>query len=180
MHDGNKEYQINKWKEILLNKLKEYNPKDTRVCVVCGKKKSINLFYSGIIKTASGHDTFRIIKKCKDCFREDIKRRHKLKMDEKSIKKRDSYKKRHRYTTLKCVYGMNKEDYESMLKSQNNKCKICNTPLSKPYIDHCHNTKKIRGILCINCNTGLGHFKDDIFILESAIKYLNRTVVDTV
>lgn len=40
------------------------------------------------------------------------------------------------------------------------------------HLDHCHITGKIRGFLCSNCNTGLGLFKDNINLLESAIKYL--------
>lgn len=40
------------------------------------------------------------------------------------------------------------------------------------YIDHDHNTNKVRGLLCSNCNTALGKFKDDILILEEAIRYL--------
>ena len=39
-------------------------------------------------------------------------------------------------------------------------------------MDHCHKTKKIRGLLCHTCNSGLGMFKDNIEYLKNAIKYL--------
>ena len=63
-----------------------------------------------------------------------------------------------------------------MLTEQNFKCKICKNPLEegrKTHLDHCKETKKIRGILCRYCNLGIGHLKHDINILKSAIKYLS-------
>ena len=46
---------------------------------------------------------------------------------------------------------------------------------NNPHIDHNHKTNKIRGILCGNCNMGLGHFKDNLDVLKNAIKYLEDT-----
>lgn len=61
-----------------------------------------------------------------------------------------------------------------------NKCNICSISQLEHkslfkrdlYIDHCHNTNKVRGILCHNCNLALGNFKDNIEFLSKAIKYL--------
>lgn len=69
--------------------------------------------------------------------------------------------------------------YESMLKSQNNKCKICGSTdpghNSESFcIDHCHSAGHIRGLLCHSCNLGLGNFKDNIDSLQKAIKYLTN------
>jgi len=74
--------------------------------------------------------------------------------------------------TRKWRYGLSKDDYSNLLTSQNNKCCICLGDLSTACIDHDHVTGKIRGILCHHCNTGLGLFKDNPQILESAIVYL--------
>lgn len=41
-------------------------------------------------------------------------------------------------------------------------------------LDHCHKSGKIRGLLCGNCNVGLGHFKDNIWLLYNAIIYLQK------
>lgn len=57
---------------------------------------------------------------------------------------------------MRCRYGIGIEDYEEMIIKQNNKCAICKTELVKPHIDHCHKTKKVRALLCINCNLTLG------------------------
>ncbi len=80
----------------------------------------------------------------------------------------------------KCVYKMPIGQYEAMLAMQGGVCAICGTdrPDKKPgrsfHIDHCHSSKEIRGLLCGNCNLGLGHFQDDVKLLQSAISYLSK------
>lgn len=65
-----------------------------------------------------------------------------------------------------------------MFKTQNGSCKICNTHQSELksilYVDHCHTTNKIRGLLCQHCNTLLGYAKDNVETLSLAIQYLNK------
>jgi len=73
-------------------------------------------------------------------------------------------------------YDLSPEDVESVIKSQNNSCKICNKVLKKIYIDHCHITNKVRGLLCCGCNTALGKFNDDPTLLQKAISYLKGTL----
>ena len=71
-------------------------------------------------------------------------------------------------------YGMTLEQYDSLLTKQNGVCVICQqAPFGRRLsVDHCHASKVVRGLLCITCNTMLGHAKDDIARLESAIQYL--------
>jgi len=80
---------------------------------------------------------------------------------------------------IKSSYGLTVAEYDAMVVAQNNRCAICNT--DKPggkskhwHIDHCHKTKAIRLLLCNSCNTGLGHFKHNITILQYAIDYLKK------
>jgi hypothetical protein len=83
---------------------------------------------------------------------------------------------------LKKAYGITLEQYNELLSSQNHKCAICNIDNNGKYrnkprafaVDHCHSTGKIRGLLCSDCNTGIGLLKDNVNFLESAIKYLNK------
>jgi hypothetical protein len=79
---------------------------------------------------------------------------------------------------LKCSYGITLDDYNKMFIEQNGCCKICNKHQSELKqilaVDHCHITNKVRGLLCGNCNRGLGLFKDNTLILNEAIKYINK------
>ena len=56
-------------------------------------------------------------------------------------------------------------------------CQCCGVELdSKPNLDHDHETGEFRGWLCYKCNSGLGHFNDDIESLKKAIDYLSTHV----
>lgn len=85
-------------------------------------------------------------------------------------------KKKARTHRLKTEYNLTTIQWENIFNNQNKRCAICkiNVPEGKGKwcVDHCHTTNKIRGILCHNCNVGLGNLKDNILILEAAIKYL--------
>lgn len=67
-------------------------------------------------------------------------------------------------------------DYEAMLHKQGGKCALCerteNLPFKTFTVDHCHQTNKIRGLLCHKCNTALGQFKDSVAVLLKAANYL--------
>ena len=83
-------------------------------------------------------------------------------------------------TRLKSKYGITLKDKTILLQKQNNKCKICSVSFlydkhsTKPFVDHCHTTNKVRGLLCLHCNTGLGYFKDHIPTLTKTINYLQE------
>lgn len=78
-------------------------------------------------------------------------------------------------------YKITSAEYEILLLSQNSKCAICKASETgrkkqKHFpVDHDHKTGKIRGLLCDQCNKGLGHFKDDPEIMERAIQYVKRS-----
>lgn len=69
-------------------------------------------------------------------------------------------------------YGLTIEKYEEMRQHQNNKCAICDQIEIDLFVDHDHDTGKIRGLLCHNCNVGLGWFKDDIISMLNAVEYI--------
>ena len=81
-----------------------------------------------------------------------------------------------REDNLKYRYGIDQEEYDAILKSQGNKCKICDTKHTghKPLcVDHCHNSTRVRGLLCKKCNTSLGLLREDPKIMVNAILYLD-------
>lgn len=79
-------------------------------------------------------------------------------------------------------YGIGEGDFEAVYQAFKGRCGICGTPLlretkgkstkNRACLDHDHKTGNIRGILCHNCNSGLGLFKDDVKLLEKAKEYL--------
>lgn len=75
-------------------------------------------------------------------------------------------------------YGIGREEFERMVAAQNGLCAICSKVMGSgkggTSLDHCHATGKIRGLLCMNCNQGIGRFKESIDALESAIRYLKH------
>lgn len=81
-------------------------------------------------------------------------------------------------------YGLTLTQYRFLLRSQKRKCFICGyvskVDLKNPkhcmdlQVDHCHDTGKVRGLLCVRCNMGLGYFKDNTERLKKAVEYLER------
>lgn len=74
-------------------------------------------------------------------------------------------------------YGLTVDGYRNLLKLQNGKCAICGAELAdnvgnRLYVDHDHESGKIRGLLCAKCNFGIGQFNDDPDLLRKAITYL--------
>lgn len=71
------------------------------------------------------------------------------------------------------LYGMTKQDVDSMLDKQSHKCAICESSLLASYhIDHCHNTGKVRGMLCSKCNQALGLLQESKSLFEKALAYI--------
>lgn len=82
---------------------------------------------------------------------------------------------KHRHHVLKSRYGITMEDYYQMLAHQENRCAICNIEATKTLdVDHCHETGKVRGLLCNNCNRGIGHLKDNSEMLRKAADYIDN------
>ena len=83
---------------------------------------------------------------------------------------------------LRKSYGIGKDDYDKMYIDQKGVCLLCNEEgfsmhknskdSVKLVVDHDHNTGRVRGLLCHNCNRGLGLFKDDVVRITKVLEYL--------
>lgn len=139
----------------------------------------------GICKTEQPESEFYRAKKtgylssrCKECYRRkyreivahDPERRRE--QWRRAAAKRDT-----RAYWRKFRYGITEADYQAMVERQEGKCAICFTEEKKLHIDHDHNTGIIRGLLCSNCNRGIGYLGDSAERLESAARYLRRCLV---
>jgi hypothetical protein len=90
---------------------------------------------------------------------------------------RDAKRTNARRSFLKVKYGISLEDYDAMLARQGGVCAACKNKKRRSErlcVDHCHVTGKVRGLLCRNCNFGLGLFRDDADLVEAAAAYLRR------
>lgn len=89
---------------------------------------------------------------------------------------RDKYLKMRRNRHLQVKYGITVDEYDTMLKAQDGMCAICGVDRigrNMP-VDHDHQTGEIRGILCENCNRGLGLFMDNPHNLRLAADYIDK------
>ncbi len=129
-----------------------------KLCAKCGKIGLDQLdFY---IRWGNKYKRFYYRSWCIDCEYENYDR------------------KRHRKRNYKHNYNMTINDYDNMFNKQDGRCAICGSGNSnrksseKFYVDHNHETGKIRGLLCHNCNSALGHIKDDTRILQNMLHYI--------
>jgi hypothetical protein len=130
----------------------------TKICATCKTNKPLSDFYPHK-KSKGGY-----IRHCKQCV---------------SRKRKEEYcPDKTRSSNLKSKYGVTEDEYNKFLVEQNNKCAICFKPNPEDYhgfcVDHDHVTGQVRGLLCHNCNAGLGHFYDNISYLLSAASYIKN------
>jgi len=132
-----------------------------RLCVNCKHKKGLEHFV-------------KMSKFCRWC---DVLTREWRGRDEDEVKRLRGRNINKYWPELTPIQAVDK--YEELLKSQSNTCAICLaifTDTPRPHIDHCHVTEHVRGLLCGECNRGLGQFKDNPEALERAAQYLRGVV----
>jgi Recombination endonuclease VII len=156
--------------------MKMYAELTRKTCSKCKKLKLYQEFQKDS-RAASG-----LSSKCKECIKE---KRQKRKEHDKAYWKKyanknvEKLKQRDRKYSLKRKFNMTIEEYNTLLKTQNNQCAIvgCKKQRSsngkRLAVDHCHKTGKIRGLLCNECNTSLGLLRENTEIILGLIHYLN-------
>lgn len=136
-------------------------------CRVCGKTKPVSDFYKRT-KAKDGYQS-----RCKDCSNEDVKTWRNHHYNTGTVQ---SIRRKVLQTARK--YGVTPEQQDALHEAAGGKCGICAQSTQQLVIDHCHTTGEVRGLLCNNCNTGLGMFKDNPQYLRKAINYLRATSSD--
>lgn len=71
-------------------------------------------------------------------------------------------------------YGIGRDEVQALKESQGGLCAVC-CQREATQVDHDHRTGKVRGILCLNCNAGIGALGDDPRLIYQAIDYLSPT-----
>ncbi len=134
-------------------KLPKDDPRNhPRVCTTCNKEKDSSEFKLERDRRAQNGISQR--SKCREC---------------------DEFRKYKRF--IEKTYQFTYTEYEELFDKQGGKCAICENKLgnaraSRLFVDHCHETLKVRGLLCSSCNHGLGLFKDSPKLLQRAVNYL--------
>lgn len=145
----------------------------SKKCSCCGEVKPTTEFTRHKKREKWGFHSY-----CKECANKKFK---KYRRDNP-----EGYKRIKRKQNLKNQYGLTVEDIERMLKNQNYKCAICGKEIflhgssadknKIAHVDHNHETGKIRGLLCNDCNIGLGKFMDNTEYLLGAVSYLKKNI----
>lgn len=138
----------------------------SKKCACCGEVKPTTEF-----TRRKNHGKWGFLPYCKECRNKKFKQHYK--------ENPEKFKK----NNLK-RYGITIEDKERMLKNQGYKCAICGEEIflfgnlknmnKIAHVDHNHETGKVRGLLCNDCNRGIGLLKDNPLLLANAIKYLEN------
>lgn len=142
---------------------------ETRKCVDCSRWLPLSDYYKDS-KHPSGKEEC-----CKPCAR--ARRAN-------GVRKYGPHCERGHPATLtpkEHTSGILQSEYLFLLQRQNGVCAICAktcTSGRKLAVDHCHTTGLVRGLLCMKCNIGLGHFRENPLFLASAITYVQRGTTD--
>jgi uncharacterized protein YifE (UPF0438 family) len=170
--------------ELKLIKQKRQQMLQLKKCCTCNTSFTIDNFYR------NKHYVSGYSYNCKECDKkaQKIWRQNNRKKALKLSKNwKDNNQDKVYIAKLKREYNLSIEEFENMFVKQNKKCAICEINIEKPYlaekfesayVDHCHLTNKVRGLLCQYCNTGIGFFKDNVNFLNQAINYLNTSNED--
>jgi len=147
-----------------------------RTCKVCGEYKEIDNFQP------QGYQCRSCRNKKQQAYwaslPEDIRKQRQNSLEyKKEYAKRNSVKikKLARAQHLKRKFKMTVEEYDAILEKQNGVCLLCKNVCdtgNSLAVDHDHDSGKIRGLLCKNCNTALGLFKDNVDVMTRAIEYI--------
>lgn len=147
-----------------------------KTCITCKADKPIDDFHKNPCSLDGRQSN------CKPCSNE-YGRRYR---ESNVTKLREYNKERYKLVTqedrrrakYKARYGVSLDEYNKMLEAQGGVCAICSgEPTGKKQrlcVDHCHQTGKIRGLLCNECNVGIGRLKDSVELLVAAICYLEQ------
>lgn len=150
-------------------------------CIDCGVLKDLGEFHAHKY-SKDKHKSY-----CKSCSRIrtrtwQINNKEKCAESSREYRKAfpEKFRKSNQKTKLKANYNLTLEDYDRMLKEQDFVCAICGNPESvnkngRTYdlcVDHNHETGEVRGLLCRNCNSGIGLLKDNSETLVKALNYL--------
>lgn len=160
---------------------------ETKRCSKCGNDLPLSAFYQRT-GAKSHHSACKV---CERAMAKDWYERNKDKATAKvkewrqqnsdAVKQyRADNRQKHYRQEIGRKYGVEPSWFDEQLQRQGNACVCCKRQFqwggkqTTPHVDHCHDTKAIRGILCNRCNTVLGLCEDDDKLLSALARYLRK------
>lgn len=133
----------------------------TRECVACGGSFLLMEFPRCANRRRS--------KLCAGCFEVRAERRR----ENAELTENDLWRSRNLRR-----YGITLDEFAARLAAQGGRCLLCHTDTPGGqghfHVDHCHDTNRVRGLLCSRCNVGIGMLGHDVGVLRRAIDYLSE------
>ncbi len=155
----------------------------TKTCTYCGLvlPATTEYFYRSKKFIHCNDGLVYICKKCDKLKSDAYRKKYKEKVSASKKRYYNLNKDKIRSHMLLKLYGIDSEEYDKLLHSQNGVCAICKQPETHKLrgkvpplsVDHNHDTGKIRGLLCNTCNRAIGLFRDDPKLLKTAAWYIN-------
>ena len=165
---------------------------DQKPCRICGRIQPLESFH----RAAGMRDGHR--NECRDCFREIARARYRAdpekakaavkRWQQENSERLNAYrrernakpevKRRLRDGYYRRTYGVSADEVDEMLRRQGGGCAVCGDKperLASMHLDHDHEAGRLRGLLCLSCNQGIGKFRDDPDLLRAAADYLEHT-----
>ena len=141
---------------------------EEKTCTKCKKVKSVSEFHKRKRgkKNPTGYES-----SCKQC-RKDA-----------AALRRNEIKAYLWEYNLRTKYGLSLEAFDAMWEIQDGRCAICHRSMTMPMkptkntdvnVDHSHAKNRVRGLLCVRCNRGIGYFEEDVTILLNAVEYIQN------
>ena len=151
-----------------------------RTCARCKVPTLIDEFVKRFSKQANKYKRDSYCRKCRVVMANEYRAKNleAVKALDKERNKDPKRKDRKYANNLKHCFGILFEEYKEWLAIQNHVCAICKQPCKsgrRLAVDHCHNTNKVRGLLCMSCNNGIGRFNNNPELLRTAATYLEET-----
>ena len=111
--------------------------------------------------------------RCKKCHNIYVREVWYPKNKQKQIASSNRWKSKNKMRIKAKIYNLSEEELQNLFDKSNNKCNICLDSFEETlFVDHSHETGKVRGLLCRKCNMALGVINDDVQILKNMIQYL--------
>lgn len=167
----------------------------TRICNKCGVTKRLEEFHvhrrlkhgraytcavcvNGLVKawsqTTRGKESQR---RAKQKYINKPEKRARANARNLARSRLGSVKQRQFDKNLRQTYGIDSEDWARLFNGQEGRCAVCRAVLQfdrSTHVDHCHRSKKVRGLLCGPCNRALGQVKDEPWRLRELAAYVER------